>query len=369
MEKVRTVAENCEKCVIVYKGRIGRCAPGMFITDFNRFFDVCYPENRELAVVAARVLTSFSILVYLNEKACPTPELSFAVKMYNFMLGIVITASHNPKEYNGYKVYDSNGCQVPFGIANIIYSYIEKAPNYEKCLCEHIYNERLIYPFNCEFEFVDCILRNVPGNLYENGNEIKIVYTPLHGTDNIPIQRILKTAGFQLIVVNEQADDNGDFPTVFSSNPEDTGALKLAISKGSKTKADVVLGTDSDCDRIGVAVRSKGEYILLSGNQIGALLLDFLLQQDIVNGMSKPAVVNTIVSADLGLQIALSHGITVFSTFTGLNILERKSISLNVLRLRMIQLSLMTSFLAMKSHMVSYLAPMLEIRMLYQKVC
>lgn len=240
------------------------------------------------------------------------------------MLGIVIAASHNPKEYNGYKVYDANGCQVPPGIADVIYSYIKSAPGYAECLCEYRFNEQLIYPFDCEKEFWDSILTCIPGYLYAGEKEIKIVYTPLHGTGNRPVQRILKKAGFPCVVVDEQADDNGDFPTVISPNPEDKNALKRAICLADQTKADVVMGTDPDCDRIGIAVRSMGEYVLLNGNQIGALILDYLLQQDFVKEIENLAVVNTIVSSDFGLRIASAHNITVFSTLTGFKYIGEK---------------------------------------------
>lgn len=139
-------------------------------------------NSKKLADIAAKVLSSFNIPVYLNINACPTPELSFSVKKYNCMLGIVITASYNPKEYNGYKVYDANGCQVPPGIADVIYSYIKNAPDYANCLCRDKFNEQLIYQFDCEKEFVDSILMGIPNQLYEGEKEIKIVYTPLHGT-------------------------------------------------------------------------------------------------------------------------------------------------------------------------------------------
>ena len=281
-------------------------------------------NSKTLADIAAKVLSSFNIPVYLNINACPTPELSFSVKKYNCMLGIVITASHNPKEYNGYKVYDANGCQVPPGIADVIYSYIKNAPDYANCLCRDKFNEQLIYQFDCEKEFVDSILMGIPNQLYEGEKEIKIVYTPLHGTGNRPVQRILKKAGFSCVVVCEQADDNGNFPTVITPNPEDQNALKCAISLAAQTKADVVMGTDPDCDRIGIAVKNEREYVLLTGNQIGALILDYLLQQDFVKEIDNPAVVSTIVSSDLGLSIASAHGITVFSTLTGFKYIGEK---------------------------------------------
>lgn len=157
-------------------------------------------NSKKLAAVAAKVLSSFNIPVYLNENAFPTPELSFSVKKYNNVLGIVITASHNPKEYNGYKVYDANGCQIPPRIADVIYSYIKNAPNYIECFCECRFNEQLIYPFDCENEFVDNILISVPYNLYSGEKDTKIVYTPLHGTGKNPVQRILKKAGFLVLL-------------------------------------------------------------------------------------------------------------------------------------------------------------------------
>lgn len=281
-------------------------------------------NSKKLAGVAAKVLSSFCIPVYLNKNACPTPELSFSVKKYNYMLGIVITASHNPKEYNGYKVYDANGCQVTPKIADVIYSYIKSAPVYADCFCKHKFNEKLIYQFDCEKEFVDTILKSIPKNLYEGEKKIKIVYTPLHGTGNRPVQKVLKEAGFRCVVVEEQADDNGDFPTVISPNPEDKNALNKAIYLATQTKAEVVMGTDPDCDRIGIAVRNKNEYVLLNGNQIGVLILDYLLQQDFIKKIDNPAVINTVVTSDLGLKIASTHNVPVFSTLTGFKYIGEK---------------------------------------------
>lgn len=160
-------------------------------------------NSKQLANVVARVLSSFNICAYLNEKACPTPELSFSVKKYGFMLGIVITASHNTKDYNGYKVYDSTGCQITSEVAKKIFSYIKSAPYYSDCLCNYKYDESLICPFNCENEFLLSILKSFLKDLYENTEKIKVVYIPLHGTGKDPVQRVLKKSGFSVTVVDE----------------------------------------------------------------------------------------------------------------------------------------------------------------------
>lgn len=274
-------------------------------------------HSAEFAQSAAQVLAAKGITAYLFGEIMPTPVLSFAVKYLHCTAGIVITASHNPREYNGYKVYDRNGCQ-------LIPKYADKVIAYVNAVTDLRAVPHLDYEVACLSgliqpvgeEVLDAFLAAVKQQaLYTKQNGLKVVYTPLHGTGNIPVRRVL--ADYDVSVVPEQALPDGDFSTVRSPNPEEKDALTLGIAKAEREAADLVLGTDPDCDRVGIAVRHNGSYVLLTGNQVGAVLADFVLQfkKDSLN--AKSTLVKTIVTNDLGANIAQHYGLQVVETLTG----------------------------------------------------
>jgi len=290
----------------------------------NRGVVVAYDtrnHSREFAHITADVLSGMGIKVYLQEKACPTPQLSFSVKHFNALVGVVITASHNTKEYNGYKVYDEYGCQLVPNQAKQVIEFVNGVGDYCNIVFEG--NPALIQTIDTTNEFVEAVLRE--SRYVGEKDDLHVVYTPLHGTGRIPVLYTLKKAGFNHIdVVPQQADEDGDFPTVESPNPEDRHALELGIQQATRCGADIVLGTDPDSDRVGVAVRTDKGYQLLTGNQVGALLVDFVLEHTDVSKYKKPAVIKTVVSSELGAEIAKKHGLTVFSTLTGFKFIGEK---------------------------------------------
>ena len=273
---------------------------------------------------AANVLSGMGIRVYLHAHARPTPQLSFSVKFWNALAGVVVTASHNPKEYNGYKVYDEFGCQIIPEQAKQIISYVDAITDYHTINFNG--NDSLIFMEDVTDNYVMAVLkqrRYVDLNAKQN---LKIVYTPLHGTGNVPVQKVLHLDGFtQIDAVADQVIPDGDFPTVVSPNPEDRRALEKGIAQAKQTDGDIVLGTDPDSDRVGIAVKkSEGEYQLMTGNQVGALLMNFVLSHTDMGQYAHPAVVKTVVTSELGADIARKHGIKVFSTLTGFKFIGEK---------------------------------------------
>ena len=275
------------------------------------------------AKIAASVFSGLGVRVYLQDSARPTPQLSFLVKKMNCLAGVVVTASHNPKEYNGYKVYDEFGCQlVPYQAEQVI-SYVDAVSDYHEISFEE--NSSLIDNVDITEDFINAvIMQSINVNAASKEN-LKVVYTPLHGTGHVPVLMALDKTGFSCVdVVEDQANEDGDFPTVISPNPEDRRALKLGIAQAQKTDADIIIGTDPDSDRVGVAVRTSSGYQLMTGNQIGALLMDFILNNADISKYKNPAVVKTIVTSDLGAEIARRKGMTIFSTLTGFKFIGEK---------------------------------------------
>lgn len=280
---------------------------------------------------AALVLAANDIKAYVFDSLRPTPELSFAVRHLNCDAGIVITASHNPPEYNGYKVYGSDGGQITLDMANAIISEIDKLDIFDDvktCSKEDAINKsKLTYiGDDIDREYLNKIKElSINPNISRDVDDFKIVYTPIHGTGLMPITRALSMLGYNDVnIVTSQKDPNGAFPTVKSPNPEEREALSEGIKLAEGIKADIVLGTDPDADRVGVAVRNKeGNYELLTGNQIGALLTHYLVsnKKDI---NSRDAVIKTIVTSELGANIAKSYGATVFDTLTGFKFIGEK---------------------------------------------
>ncbi len=272
-------------------------------------------NSSAFSLAAARILAANGIRVYRYKYCVPVPVLSFTTRRLGCSAGIMITASHNPKEYNGYKVYDETGCQICTEAAAALFSYIEKE--------EYSAVSKLLSgaPDDRITEIGDEILADYykavgSQSLYTEPSDLKIVYTPLHGTGNVPVRHML--GGFDVHVVKEQELPDGNFSTVRSPNPEEKDALNIAIEYAKEIGADLVLGTDPDCDRVGIAVRdTNGEYVLFTGNQTGALLVQFVLTMKKDSLSEKSTLVKTIVTSELGANIARKFGLYVDETLTG----------------------------------------------------
>ncbi|MFI3169210.1 MAG: phospho-sugar mutase [Faecalibacterium sp.] len=283
-------------------------------------------NNSELfSKVVADVLSGMGIRAYRHTNARPTPQLSFSVPFLNALAGVVITASHNPKEYNGYKVYDADGCQLVPSQAKQIAACIALVADYSAV--SFAGDASLVREVDVTDEFVSAVLKQARYFEGTAKKDLKIVYTPLHGTGLVPIEKMLHKAAFtQVSFVQEQLVADGVFATVKTPNPEDPNALALGIAQASADGADLVLATDPDTDRIAVAVKTGTEYELLTGNQIGALLMDYMLQTTDLTQYKRPAVLQTVVSATLGAEMAREKGIAVFSTLTGFKYIGEKII-------------------------------------------
>lgn len=276
-------------------------------------------NSKDFAECAAEVLCYNGIKTFLFEEIMPTPVLSFSVRYLNCNAGIVITASHNPKEYNGYKVYDKYGCQLVPQYADKVISYINNVKDIKSVkhmnLNMALSNGYLTYIGD---EVLNSYISEVEKMaVYKEASDLKIVYTPLHGTGNIPVRKVLSDMSFDVSVVKEQAVADGNFTTVRSPNPEEKDALNMALEQAKRANADLVIGTDPDCDRVGVGVLHNGEYTLLTGNQTGALLVDFYLKFKKQSLNPKSTLVKTIVTNDLGAEIARKNGLNVVETLTG----------------------------------------------------
>lgn len=281
-------------------------------------------NSRFFAETAAGVLAENGIKAYIFDRLMPTPVLSFTVRHLNCCGGIVITASHNPKEYNGYKIYDSRGCQLVPDIALAVTEKINMITDYKSVKIKDF--NVCIKDGSAEFigdEVLDAFLSDVKTqSLYEEPSDLKIVYTPLHGTGNIPVRRILE--GMNLSVVKEQELPDGNFSTVRSPNPEEKDTLTLGIEQAKREHADLVVGTDPDCDRVGTAVLHGGDYVLLTGNQVGALLVNFVLSQKKDSLKENSVIVKTIVTGELGAKIAEDYSLSVDETLTGFKYIGNK---------------------------------------------
>lgn len=276
-------------------------------------------NSKAFAECAAEVLCYNGIKTFLFDEIMPTPVLSFSVKYLNCNAGIVITASHNPKEYNGYKVYDKYGCQLVPQYADKVISYINNVKDIKSIkhmnLNMALSNGFLTYIGD---EVLNSYISEVEKMaVYKEASDLKIVYTPLHGTGNIPVRKVLSDMSFDVSVVKEQAVADGNFTTVRSPNPEEKDALNMALEQAKRANADLVIGTDPDCDRVGVGILHNGEYTLLTGNQTGALLVDFYLKFKKQSLNPKSTLVKTIVTNDLGAEIARKNGLNVVETLTG----------------------------------------------------
>ena len=266
------------------------------------------------AKTAAGIFASCGFKVYLYETLVPVPVLSFTTAFLGCTAGVMITASHNPKEYNGYKVYDSKGCQFCTEDAKNAIEFINKIDDFSTIPFADVEDNENITMIgeNVLGEFLKQVKKQ---SVYEKPSDLKIVYTPLHGTGNIPVRRMLE--GMDVTVVKEQELPDGNFSTVRSPNPEEKDALNIAIETAKKIGADLVLGTDPDCDRVGIAVKDGDDYKLFTGNQTGALLVNFVLtmKKDTLN--EKSTLVKTIVTSELGANIGRKFGLKIEETLTG----------------------------------------------------
>ena len=312
----------------INKYTLGRCSQGLATYLLQEFpsltpkvviaFDSRH-NSQSLAQEVANVLTANGVAVYLFTDLRTTPELSFAVRHLRAQAGIVLTASHNPPIYNGYKVYWEDGAQIvpPHdqkimeAIDSISYESLQFGPPKAK-----------IHPINLEVDeaYWNTVLKLLPVKPKQPEN-LNVVFTPLHGTAITAVPRVLQRAGFDRVsIVKEQMYPDGDFPTVKSPNPEEREALSLAIDQANDEKADLVIGTDPDCDRLGVAFRTNtGSYQLLNGNQLIVLLTDFVLDQLQQKNKLLPSsfIASTIVSTPLMQSIATQYQIDCVTTLTG----------------------------------------------------
>ena len=302
------------------KYTVGRATFGV-----AQFAKAKYPDNLSVAIAydtrnnsktfaktAAGIFASCGFKVYLYDIYVPVPVLSFTTRFLGCSIGIMITASHNPKEYNGYKVYDNTGCQLCTDDAKCAIGYINNITDFSSIPFSDSDNGIELIGENILSEFLKEISTQ---SLYTEKSDLKIVYTPLHGTGCVPVQRILKD--MNVTVVKEQEMPDGNFSTVRSPNPEDKAALTIAIEKAKEIGADLVLGTDPDCDRVGIAVKSGDEYVLFTGNQTGAMLVNFILNMKKDKLNSKSTVIKTIVTSEIGADIARKFGVLVEETLTG----------------------------------------------------
>ncbi|HDR7621290.1 MULTISPECIES: phospho-sugar mutase [Bacillus cereus group] len=292
-------------------------------------------KSPEFAMEVAATLGAHGITTYVFESLRPTPVLSFAVRHLHTASGIVLTASHNPPEYNGYKVYGEDGGQLPPKEADELISYVNAVENeltVEVADVEQLKADGLLHIIGQEVDDAYAAeLNNVIINkemVKEVGKDLKIVFTPLHGTSNISVRRGLEEVGFtDVTVVKEQELPDPNFSTVKSPNPEEHAAFAYAIRDGEKVGADVLIATDPDADRLGVAVRNHdGEFQVLTGNQTGALMLDYLLSQKKENGTlpENGVVLKTIVTSEIGRTIAKAYGLDTVDTLTGFKFIGEK---------------------------------------------
>ena len=285
--------------------------------------------SEEFSTQAALILNANGIKTYRFESLRPTPELSFAVRKLQCISGIVVTASHNPPNYNGYKVYWEDGAQITEPIDAEIIAEVNAINDFSKIKMiskEEAISKGLYNVIGSEIDdmYIEELKKNSlhPEAIKQVANDLKIVYTPLHGTGNLLASRILAELGFKNVtVVPEQKEPDGDFPTVSYPNPEDPKAFKLALELAKKIDADIVLANDPDADRIGLHVKDSktGDYILFNGNMIGLTVAEYLISGKKEKGIlpERPALIKTIVSSNMTDQICKHYGVKLFEALTG----------------------------------------------------
>lgn len=299
---------------------------GVVIAHDSRF------KSREFCLQTANTLAACGIKAYIFDDLRTTPELSFAVRHLNCIAGVVITASHNPPEYNGYKVYWEDGAQVMPEIADAITEEVNSIEDYSKIPTIKADQKHLVVMLGKEQDtaFIEAVKKQFIGRdtVERVAKDFKIVYTPLCGTGNIPIQRVLKEVGFKnVLVVKEEELPDPNFSGINYPNPEDKKALERGIALAKKEGADLVIATDPDCDRVGLAVKTKdGDYELLTGNQIGALLVNYVLgNSKEKNKLQRNAtIIKTIVTSEFGAKVAESYGADCLNVLTGFKFIGDK---------------------------------------------
>ncbi len=289
----------------------------------------CRNNSQEFAKTAAEVMSANGIKVFIFNSLRPTPELSFAIRELKCQAGIVITASHNPKEYNGYKAYWEDGGQLVSPHDKNVIGEVEKITDFS--MVNFNANNDLIEYLDEKFDeiYIDKILGlSLSPKSIENKQDLVFVYTPIHGTGGQIIPKLFSKAGFKNVhCVEEQMIVDGNFPTVVSPNPEEKAALTLAIEKAKKVNADVVLATDPDADRVGIAVKDEnGEFVLLNGNQTAALLTYYLLTRwnELGKLTGKEYIVKTIVTTELLFDMANKYNVEKFDVLTGFKFIADK---------------------------------------------
>jgi len=279
-------------------------------------------KSRFFTEVTAAVFSANGIKVYVFEELRPTPELSFAIRHFGCHSGVVVTASHNPKEYNGYKAYWSDGAQVIAPHDKNIVAEVSKIKSLSDVKFEA--NQNLIENIGSEVDeaYLSCLEQlSLAPEAIKAQKDLKIVFSPIHGTGITLVPQILKRLGFDNVhIVDEQATPDGNFPTVVYPNPEEKEAMSMALKKASEIDADLILATDPDADRVGIGVKNDaGEFQLLNGNQTGVLLIYYLLEKWQANGKltGKEFIVKTIVTTNLIEEIAKGYGVKYYNTLTG----------------------------------------------------
>ena len=305
----------------IQKAGAEACQAGIAIGYDNRHM------SQELAFDCANLLAKNNIRSYVFESLRPTPELSFAVRHLHCFGGIMITASHNPKEYNGYKLYDDKGCQLVPALASQVIGEVNAI------------EDELAIDAQCSDEqkkLVTVIGKDVDEEYYKNvlsiqlnpdvKKDIKIVFSPEHGTANIPVQEVYKRAGYTCIPVVEQCTPDPDFSNTPTPNPEQPGAYELALKYAKENDADVILVCDPDADRMGVGVKHNGEYVVLTGNQSGSVEIEYICSQLKEKGLmpEHPVMFNTVVTSDLGEKVAADYGVETEKTLTGFKFIGEK---------------------------------------------
>lgn len=291
--------------------------------------------SRTFAEETARVLCANGIRTYLFPKVHSVPEVSFGIRELGCAAGVMITASHNPKEYNGYKVYGPDGGQLPPEAAKTVIDAIAACDVFDgvklTTLDEAFKSGLLTYTEDAlDEKFIETVMKQQinPESVHEVADTMKLIYTPFHGTGSRPIKEVLKRIGFKnVLVVKEQDTEDGNFPTVKSPNPENKEGFTRAIEMAKENDVDIIIGTDPDCDRVGIVVRdAAGEYRTLTGNQTGALLVEYILRAKAENGTlpANGVVIKTIVTTELAAAIAKAYNIEIMNVLTGFKYIGEK---------------------------------------------
>lgn len=284
----------------------------------------CRLYSPEFAMQSALVMAANGIKAYLFESLRPTPELSYTIRYYGCSSGINITASHNPKDYNGYKVYWEEGSQIKSDIANLVLEEISKIKSFADIPIiseEEARQKGLLIDIGKEVDdsYINEVM-NVSLRDEEIDKSIKIVYTPLNGAGNIPVRRVLKEKGFDKVyVVKEQENPDGTFPTIEYPNPEDLKAFEYAERLAKDVDADLLIATDPDCDRLAVQVKHNNKIVPLNGNQTGVILINYILSAMTEKGLlpRNPVIVKSIVTGDMGTAIAKDYNVEMINVLTG----------------------------------------------------